>query len=279
MKMIEKNTIFTNVALTKDGDVWWEGLTKETPEGMTNWKGKPHIIGGSEKAAHPNARFTAPLAQCPIADAEYENPMGVPIDAILFGGRRSKTIPLVTQALDWNHGVYLGASMSSEVTSAALDVKDPIRHDPFAMLPFCGYHYAHYFQHWLDMYHKLAKDQSKMPQIFFVNWFRKDSAGKFLWPGFGDNSRVLKWIFDRCDNVNNGVPSPVGIIPTPDSLDMSGIEDKVSKEQMQDLLNVNTKEWLEEVSNVRQYFEKTFGSSLPKEMTEELNKLEERLKK
>jgi phosphoenolpyruvate carboxykinase (GTP) len=268
-----ENTIFTNVALTPDGEVWWEGMTKERPDKVTSWKGKELDKDSEENAAHPNARFTAPAFQCPVIDPRWEDPKGVPISAILFGGRRANVIPLAYQAFDWQHGTFIGSIVSSETTAAAAGEVGKIRHDPFAMLPFCGYNMGDYFRHWLNI--GRSADQEKLPEIFFVNWFRKDENNKFIWPGFGDNIRVLKWIFERLDGKDIADETAIGYVPKEGSIDLSGIT--VSKKNMKELLAVDKEEWLAEVKEIREYY-KIFGDRLPEELTEELNALEERLK-
>tara|TARA_R110002012_G_scaffold137506_3_gene292419 strand:- start:14112 stop:15962 length:1851 start_codon:yes stop_codon:yes gene_type:complete len=252
------NTVFTNTALTADGDVWWEGLTKEAPEGLTNWKGQPHDPASGEPAAHPNARFAAPAGQCPIIAPEWEDPKGVPIDAILFGGRRASAVPLVTEAFDWEHGVFLGSSVASEGTAAAETAIGELRRDPFAMLPFCGYNMGDYFAHWLSMAGKT--DAAKLPRIYFVNWFRKGADGKFVWPGFGDNSRVLKWIAERLDGTAGAIDTPVGRTPDRASLDLSGLD--LSETDLATLLDVDADVWAEEASLIPAFYEK-FGDRLP----------------
>jgi len=256
MRTITSNTIFTNCALTEDGDVWWEGLTKPPPSKLTDWKGKPWTAASGTPAAHPNARFTAPASQCPVIDPKWEDPNGVRIEAILFGSRRPDTVPLVYQARDWDHGVFMGAIMSSETTAAATGAVGQIRNDPFAMLPFCGYNMGDYFQHWLSMGQKHTKNQ---PKFFYVNWFRKSDKGAFLWPGFGENSRVLKWIFERTNNTAGARESPVGWLP--ESLDISGLRN-FSEENLKELLRVDKKAWTKEVDDLGMYI-KTFGNQLP----------------
>src|SRR5690606_3999057 len=214
--------VFTNTALTADGDVWWEGLTKAPPAGLTNWKGQPHDPTSGEPAAHPNARFAAPAGQCPTIAPEWEDPRGVPISAILFGGRRASAVPLVTEAFDWEHGVFMGSTVASEGTAAAENKVGELRRDPFAMLPFCGYNMGDYFAHWLSMARRTS-DVAKLPRLYFVNWFRKNDDGKFVWPGFGDNVRVLKWISERLDGQAEAVDTPVGRVPSKDALDLSGL--------------------------------------------------------
>jgi phosphoenolpyruvate carboxykinase (GTP) len=268
-----ENTIFTNVALTHDNDVWWEGKTKEKPEGLTDWKGKPVDKDSDENAAHPNARFTAPAYQNPVADPNWEDPKGVPISAILFGGRRASVIPLVYEAFNWQHGTFIGSIVSSETTAAAAGETGKIRHDPFAMLPFCGYNMGDYFKHWINI--GKSADQDKLPGIFFVNWFRRDDDKKFLWPGFGDNIRVLKWIFGRLNGEDTADKKAIGYVPKKDAIDLSGIT--VPDKNMEELLAVKEDEWLTEVDDIRDYY-KIFGDRLPEELTEELNALEKRLK-
>jgi phosphoenolpyruvate carboxykinase (GTP) len=267
-----ENTIFTNVAMTQDGEVWWEGKTKERPDKVISWKGEELDKESDKNAAHPNARFTAPAYQCPVIDPKWEDPKGVPISAILFGGRRAHVIPLVYEAFNWQHGTFIGSIVSSETTSAAAGEVGKIRHDPFAMLPFCGYNMGEYFKHWINI--GSSADQAKLPKIFFVNWFRKDENNKFMWPGFGDNIRVLKWIFERLDDKDIADETPIGYIPKEGAIDLTGIT--VSKKNMQELLSVEKEEWLAETEEIREYY-KIFGDRLPEELTEELNALEERL--
>ncbi|OJU82103.1 MAG: phosphoenolpyruvate carboxykinase [Chlamydia sp. 32-24] len=269
MYSMQKNSIFTNVGFTDDKDVWWEGMTDTPPSHLIDWLGHNWRPGSKEKAAHPNARFTAPAIQCPVIDPEWENPQGVPISAILFGGRRSSAVPLVTQAFDWEHGVFLGTSISSEMTAAAAGEIGKLRHDPFAMLPFCGYNMGDYFKHWLSF-----KNRPSLPKIFTVNWFRKNDKGEFLWPGFGENSRVLKWIFERTDGNENYTKTPIGLVPQAKSLDLHNL--KVSEEQMDELLNVNVDIWKKEVKELEEYY-KLFGDQLPDEITHQLKMLKERL--
>jgi phosphoenolpyruvate carboxykinase (GTP) len=273
MLTLTKNSVFTNVAQTDDNDVWWEQMTGEKPAHLVDWKGQDWKPSDGRDAAHPNARFTAPAAQCPVIDKNWEDPKGVPIDAILFGGRRPTVIPLVNEALNWEHGVFLGSVMGSEMTAAAAGTVGKLRRDPFAMLPFCGYHMADYLAHWLTMPKRTAK--SKLPRLYYVNWFRKSRDGKWLWPGYGENSRVLKWIFERISGSGQAVETPIGILPTPDAIDRSGL--KVGDNDMRDLLTVNNDEWKEEVVSIREYY-KTFGDKLPKQLVQELDELEKRLK-
>src|SRR4051812_48852264 len=235
IKAIQKNTIFTNCALTDDGDIWWEGMG-EPPAHAIDWHGKDWTPESDTPAAHPNARFTVPADQAPSIAAEWEDPAGVPIDAFLFGGRRASVVPLVRESFSWEHGVFLGATMSSEMTAAAFGTVGQLRFDPFAMLPFCGYNMADYFQHWLDIGRKGEAD--KLPRIFYVNWFRKDADGKFLWPGFGENSRVLKWIFERCDGKAEAVETPIGLVPAENSLNLDGVD--IPQEAVSELLRVDT---------------------------------------
>ncbi len=273
MRSIEHDAIFTNVALTDDKDVWWEGLTEESPQHLISWTGQDWTPTSNEKAAHPNARFTVSAEQCPVIDKAWEDPEGVPISAIIFGGRRSSTIPLVTEAFNWQHGVFFGASVSSQTTAAAAGEVGQLRHDPFAMLPFCGYNMGDYFAHWLSMAEKTKSDL--MPRVYYVNWFLKDSEGKFLWPGFGDNSRVLKWIFERTSGADNGIKTPIGVVPAPGALDISGLP--ITQDQLKPLFEINREEWLKEVAGLKEYF-KTFDRHLPKGINDELTSLEERLK-
>jgi phosphoenolpyruvate carboxykinase (GTP) len=276
MRSIEKNTIFTNVALTEDGDVWWEGIGYEPPGKLVDWNGKSWAYDKANAkqspSAHANARFTAPASQCPAIAKEWEDPAGVPIDAILFGGRRPSTIPLVHQAKSWNHGVFMGSIVGSEITAAALDLKaGTIRRDPFAMLPFCGYHMGDYFAHWIKMGENNPKTNIK---FFFVNWFRKTKDGKWLWPGYGENSRVLKWVFEQCDGTGKCVETPIGIMPTTDAIELPA---GVSAEDMKELLSVDAEGWKKELADVKAEHYSRFGERLPKELNEELSALEVRL--
>ncbi len=272
LETLATNTVFTNVALTADNDVWWEGLTKETPEGLTNWKGQPHDPTSGEPAAHPNARFAAPAAQCPTIAPEWEDPKGVPIDAILFGGRRASAVPLVTEAFDWDHGVFLGSTVASEGTAAAENKVGELRRDPFAMLPFCGYNMGDYFAHWLAMGKK--SDADKLPRFYFVNWFRKGPDGKFVWPGFGDNARVLKWISERLHGEAGAVETPVGRVPTREALDLDGLE--LTETDLETLLDVDAEVWTEEASRIPAFFE-TFDDRMPQALWDQHQALEERL--
>jgi len=274
MKSMESNSLFTNVALTDDGDVWWEGMTEEKPAHLKDWHGKDWTPDSQTPSSHPNSRFTCPASQCPVIDKDWENPKGVPISAILFGGRRASIVPLVNEAFDWQYGTFLGSSVSSEMTAAAAGTLGQLRHDPFAMLPFCGYNMGDYFAHWLKMGKK--SDSSKLPKIFYVNWFRKDENGKFIWPGYGDNIRVLKWVFERLEGSDNFEDRPYGRIPSKGALDTSGLD--ISNDEMEKLFVISKEEGLSEVNELREYYKK-FGDKLPAELTDELNKLEERYNK
>jgi phosphoenolpyruvate carboxykinase (GTP) len=270
IKTLWGNSIFTNVALTDDGDVWWEGLTDEPPAHLTDWKGRDWTPESGEPAAHPNARFTTPAEQCPTIAREWQDPAGVPISAILFGGRRATAVPLVTESLSWQHGVFLGANVASEKTAAAEGKVGELRRDPFAMLPFCGYNMGDYFGHWLEV--GRMTDPEKLPKIYYVNWFRKDANGRFLWPGFGENSRVLKWIVDRLNGVADAVPTPIGNLPA--SLDTEGLD--IAPEDMELLLSVDPEVWREEAALIPPHFE-TFGDHMPKELWDEYRALVQRL--
>ena len=269
---LHSNCIYTNVALTDDGDVWWEGLTEKAPSHLIDWRGRDWTPDSSEPAAHPNARFTTPAGQCPVIADEWENPEGVPISAILFGGRRASAVPLVTEAFDWEHGVFLGSNVASEGTAAAENKVGELRRDPFAMLPFCGYNMADYFGHWLKL--GATHDAVKLPRIYFVNWFRKDENGKFIWPGFGDNSRVLKWIVGRLEGEAEAVDSPIGRLPTRDSLDISGL--KLTDRQLDLLLTVDREVWAEEAATIPASYEK-FGTRLPQALWNQYEALVKRL--
>ena len=263
-----KNSIFTNVALTPDGDVWWEDSGIPAPEEAIDWQGNEWAPGDDEKSAHPNSRFTSPAAQCPVIDPDWQNPEGVPLSAILFGGRRSDTIPLVNEALDWEHGMFMGSSSGSETTAAALGKSGVLRHDPFAMLPFCGYNMGDYFAHWLSLAQRT--DRGKLPRIYFVNWFRKNSQDRFLWPGYGENSRVLKWICERVEGTAKAQKTPIGNLPTPDALDMSGFD--IPAENLKLLLSVDVAGWKKEAEDIAANYAK-FGDRLPKALTEQLDNL------
>ena len=273
MHTLASNSIFTNAALTPDADVWWEEQTEEPPETLTSWLGDEWHPGDEKPAAHPNARYTTPAAQCPIIDANWENPAGVPISAILFGGRRATTVPLVYEAFNWQHGTFIGSAMSSERTAAAAGTVGELRRDPMAMLPFCGYNMGDYFAHWLQM--GKSTDESKLPKIFYVNWFRKDADGGWLWPGFGENSRVLKWIVERVTGKAAAVDTPIGYLPTTGAIDTDGLD--VTEEQMAELLNVDVEEWLNEIDSIREHYAR-FGERLPAVLSEELAALEARLR-
>ncbi len=266
------NTIFTNTALTDDGDVWWEDLTKAPPAHLTDWKGNDWTPDSEGPAAHPNSRFTAYASQDPAIASEWDDPAGVPISAIMFGGRRATTMPLVNEAFDWEHGVFLGSMMASETTAAAAGAVGNLRRDPFAMLPFCGYNMADYWGHWLSFADRM--DADKLPKIFYVNWFRKSPEGKFLWPGFGENSRVLEWIFERCAGRGEATATAIGNLPAPGSISTEGLN--VSSDDMAELLKVDTDQWKAEIPLVREYFD-TFGAHVPAEVIDELDALEERL--
>lgn len=272
METMWGNTLFTNTALTPDGDVWWEGMTPDKPARATDWRNAPWNPESASPAAHPNARFTAPAAQCPSIAPEWQDPRGVPISAILFGGRRRGTVPLVTQAFDWNHGVFLGSIMASETTAAADGAVGKLRFDPMAMLPFCGYNMADYFSHWLDIGTKTSPD--KLPQIFFVNWFRRDNDGRFLWPGYGENSRVLKWVFDRVNGIVEADKTPIGYLPTIDALDVTGLN--VSTSDLDTLLSVDRQGWRDAVPQIRAHYA-AFGDRLPQQLTDSLDALERSL--
>ncbi len=274
MLSMTKNSIFTNVALTPEGDVWWEQMTDPEPPRLIDWKGQDWTPGCGRPSSHPNARFTAPASQCPVIDADWENPRGVPIAAILFGGRRPSVVPLVHEAFHWQHGTFLGSIVSSEMTAAAEGTVGAVRRDPFAMLPFCGYHMGDYFRHWLSVGQKA--DPSQLPKIFYVNWFRKSPEGRWLWPGYGENSRILKWIFERTDGAAAAVETPIGLVPAEGAIDTTGLT--VSREDMAELLRVDTARWLTEVEDIRRHFA-VFGRRLPPALAHEANALEERLRK
>jgi phosphoenolpyruvate carboxykinase (GTP) len=269
---LDANCIFTNCAKTDDGDIWWEDLTDELPSHLRDWRGNDWTPEADTPAAHPNARFTAPASQCPSIAPEWEDPRGVPISAILFGGRRATNVPLVTEALDWQHGVFLGSIMSSEKTAAAAGTVGELRFDPFAMLPFCGYNMGDYFGHWLEIGEQT--DASKLPKLFWVNWFRKGQDGSFLWPGYGENSRVLKWVIDRLDERADAVETPIGRVPTADALDTSGLD--LDPSTLDELLAVDADAWRAEIPQVETHYA-SIGERLPLALTEELEQLEKRL--
>jgi len=272
MAMIAANTVFTNCARTDDGDVWWEGLTKTPPAHLVDWHGKDWTPDSQTPAAHPNARFCVAASQDPAMAPEWEDPAGVPIDAFLLGGRRSTVVPLVHEAFDWEHGVFLGATMASETTAAAAGAVGKLRRDPFAMLPFCGYNMGDYFAYWLAIGRE--HDRSKLPRIFYVNWFRKGSDGHFLWPGFGENSRILEWVFRRCQGRAEAVDTPIGRLPAPGSLNLDGVA--VSEAALDELLRVDPAEWRDELPSIREHLA-TFGTQLPDELQRQLEALETRL--
>ncbi|PZF80452.1 phosphoenolpyruvate carboxykinase (GTP) [Jiangella anatolica] len=273
MRTIAKgNSVFTNVALTDDGDIWWEGMTDEPPAHLTDWKGRDWTPDSGEVSSHPNSRFCTPIEQCPIIAPEYDDPRGVPISAILFGGRRRTTIPLVTEARDWTHGVFMGATLSSETTAAATGQVGVVRRDPMAMLPFIGYNAGDYFAHWIAM--GKDADAIKLPKIFYVNWFRRDDDGGFLWPGFGENGRVLKWVVERLEGLVAATETPIGHVPTPESLDTSGLD--LTAEQLAKCLEVDPAEWRAEVPGIAEWFDK-FGDHLPTLLWAELDGLKARL--
>ena len=272
MASVSKNSIFTNVALTSDGDVWWEDMTDEPPASLTDWRGQSWTPGSKTPAAHPNARFTAPAAQCPSIAPEWEDPKGVPISAILFGGRRASNVPLVTEARDWNHGVFLGSIMSSEKTAAAAGNLGQVRFDPFAMLPFMGYNVGDYISHWLEI--GSNADPEKLPSLFWVNWFRKDEEGKFLWPGFGENCRVLKWVLERVEGSGEATETAIGNVPSPSGLDLDGLD--LTESRLRELLSVDNSRWAEEVPLIESHFA-FIGERLPNTLVNELEELKHRL--
>ena len=272
MRTIAKNTIFTNCALTPDGDIWWEDMTDDLPPSLTDWKGNPWTPTTGTKAAHPNARYTTPASQCPVIDPAWEDPAGVPISAILFGGRRPTTVPLCMEARNWTHGTFLGSVQASETTAAAAGSVGVLRIDPMAMLPFCGYNMGDYFQHWLDME---KHPGAKLPKIFYVNWFRKSDDGRFLWPGFGDNSRVLKWIFQRCEGTVAAKETPIGLLPNPSDLDLTGLD--IDPDDLDDLLTPDIPGALSDIPAYRAHYAK-FGDAIPPALTAELDSLEARLR-
>ena len=272
MATIASHTVFTNCALTEDGDIWWEDMTEVPPAVLTDWLRRPWTPQSGRRSSHPNARFCVPASQCPVIAPEWQDPRGVPISAILFGGRRATTVPLVNEALSWQHGTFLGSIMSSETTAAAAGAVGALRHDPMAMLPFCGYHMGDYFAHWLKL--GVQADAAKLPRIFYVNWFRKGTDGKFLWPGYGDNSRVLKWVFERVHGMAQAVDTPIGRLPAPGALDLSGIN--IGAAALQELLKVDVEGWTNELPVMKAHFDK-FGPRLPQGLRDELGALEQRL--
>jgi phosphoenolpyruvate carboxykinase (GTP) len=272
LRTAERNALFTNCALTPEGDVWWEEMTDAPPPALTDWLRRPWTPQSGRKAAHPNARFCVPARQCPVISSAWEDPQGVPISAILFGGRRAGVVPLVNEALSWQHGTFLGSIMSSETTAAAAGAVGKLRHDPFAMLPFCGYHMGDYFAHWLQL--GARADAAKLPRIYYVNWFRKGADGRFLWPGYGDNSRVLKWIFERVQGTGRAVDTAIGRLPAPGALDVSGAA--VPEAALAELLRVDVEAWRGELEAIRTHYER-FGPRLPQGLRDELAGLEQRL--
>jgi phosphoenolpyruvate carboxykinase (GTP) len=272
MLSVSGNSIFTNCAKTDDGDVWWEGMTDEAPAHLVDWKGNDWTPATGTPAAHPNARFTAPAAQDPAIAPEWQQPAGVPIDAILFGGRRSSVVPLIHQAFSWDHGVFLGSIVASETTAAAVGAVGKLRRDPFAMLPFCGYNMADYWAHWLEV--GAAGDPAKLPKIFYVNWFRKDANGKFLWPGFGENSRVLEWVFERCEGEGDALKTPIGYLPGPTGIPTDGLD--VAPAAMAELLRVDPEEWRNEIPLIDEFYDK-FDEHVPEQLRDELAALQKRL--
>ena len=276
-----KNTIFTNVVKTADGGVWWEGLDKNPPHGVNNWKGEPWNPDDGSKGAHPNSRFTAPAINCPCISPEFENPQGVPISAIIFGGRRAKTAPLVYESRDWTHGVFVGSIMASETTAAASGAVGVVRRDPMAMLPFCGYNMGDYWQHWLDM----GKKITKKPHIFNVNWFRLDDEGNFMWPGFGDNFRVLLWIIARCEGKVDAVDTAIGYVPKPEDIDLTGLDYEIKKghkftiDDLKSILTIDKDSWIADLDSIKEFYGKFSEGKVPKELWAELAKLEENLTK
>ncbi len=275
MLSCKANSIFTNTGLTPDGDVWWEGIGHDCPEGTICWTNEKYAGDCAKPVAHPNARFTAPASQCPVIDKDWENPKGVPISAFLFGGRRPGTLPLVYQSFDWNHGVFMGSIVGSEVTAAAIGLQAGVRRDPFAMLPFCGYHMGDYFGHWIKI-GEGAPDKAKLPKIFNVNWFRKDSNSKFLWPGYGDNIRALKWIFERTEGTGEATETEIGFVPKQNSIDVVGLNGTAAK--MPELLKVDKSEWLKEADLIKEHY-KRFGNKLPVELQKQFEGLVTRLNK
>jgi phosphoenolpyruvate carboxykinase (GTP) len=269
METVWGNSIFTNTALTDDGDIWWEGMSDDPPARAIDWRGDTWTPEVDSPAAHPNARFTAPASQCPSIAPEWEDPAGVPISAILFGGRRASTVPLVTEAYDWEHGVFLGSIMASETTAAQAGAIGKLRFDPMAMLPFCGYNFADYFSHWLAIGER--GDRAQLPRIFFVNWFRRDADGRFLWPGFGENSRVLKWVFERLDGSAEAVDTPIGRLPTVEALDLDGLE--IDSSDLTEILTVDADGWRSAIPQIREHFAQ-FGERLPADLLQAVDALD-----
>jgi len=274
MLSMTKNSIFTNVAYTDDGDVWWEGMTEEKPAHLIDWNKKDWTPDSGRNSSHPNSRFTAPASQCPVIDPAWEDPKGVPISAFFFGGRRGSVVPLINESYSWNHGVYMGSSSSSEMTAAAAGTIGKLRHDPFAMLPFCGYNMGDYFKHWINI--GKETDSSKLPKIFYVNWFRKDENGKFMWPGYGENIRALKWALERVNGKGKYVDTPIGRLPDVEGFDVSGLD--ISKNTLKALFSVSKENGIAEINEMREYY-KIFGDRLPKELLDELDAQEERFNK
>ncbi len=272
MKTIRKNAIFTNTALTADLDIWWEGMTSTPPDNLIDWKGNSWNPDSGQPAAHPNARFTVAAAQCPVIDPHWQDPKGVPISGIIFGGRRSSVVPLVYEAFNWQHGVFVGASVSSEMTAAAAGVVGKLRHDPFAMLPFCGYNMGDYFSHWCQM--AKDRDPSKLPRVFHVNWFRK-KEGRFVWPGYGENARVIKWMFERIDGVKQAKETPIGYVPLKEDIDTKGL--KIQPQDLHELFDIDISAWKAEAAELKEYFNQ-FGDHLSPQIREEVSNLETRLK-
>jgi phosphoenolpyruvate carboxykinase (GTP) len=272
MATMARNTVFTNTALTPGGDVWWEGMTEEAPPRLTDWLGEPWTPDAKRRAAHPNARFTVPAAQCPTLAPEWQDVAGVPISAVLFGGRRASVVPLVNEARSWQHGVFLGSIMASATTAAAGGEVGELRRDPFAMLPFCGYHMGDYFAHWLAI--GASAEPALLPRLFQVNWFRRDATGRYLWPGFGENSRVLKWVFERCDGTAHATDTAIGLLPAPGDLDTDGLD--VAADDLEELLTVDVAGWREELGLIADHFA-SFGDRLPAELDAELAALRDRL--
>ena len=274
MDTLKDNVIFTNCALTDEGDVWWEGMDGPAPAHVIDWKGRDWTPASKEPAAHANARFTAPAAQCPIISRDWERPQGVPIDIIIFGGRRAGVVPLVTESFGWDHGVFMGATAASETTAANIGSVGNLRRDPFAMMPFCGYNMGDYFQHWFDMGDRLGRLGSQAPRVFYVNWFRKNKDGKWLWPGFGENSRVLKWMCERLEGAAQAVETPIGYVPTETDLDLDGLD--WPRDRIQEALRVEADAWRPEINDIEKFFAQ-FGERLPARLTTQLHGLAARL--